>query len=165
MRIVGVVASVGLLLGASLCAQKANEVIGEVQLANGPVRPFVSFASGTMRYTTFPVKRSADNLMSACDQKDSRAEWSTVQSMEFIPFGQGEKEIAFLCWCSPAPPDKASHPDSVSDRCGYKKANIVLKNGKKLTGAYVYVSDGGVRGPDGEAYSFAEKRVRGFTAR
>ena len=73
MRTASFLILVGLLFGATLCAQSNKTVIGEVQLANGATRPFISFGYDTMRYTTYPLKESAD-VIAGCQKLDSRAQ-------------------------------------------------------------------------------------------
>src|ERR1039457_4414390 len=125
-----------LLLSTSalLCAQSKTEVIGEVQLANGATRPFVSFGYDTMRYTTYPLKESAE-LIAGCQKLDSKAPWATIRSLGFVLLSQDEKKIVSACeFCRRSSTDKNVHYS-----CSYKKADIVFKNGKKLTGVVVSV--------------------------
>jgi hypothetical protein len=110
-----------------------------------------------MRYTTYPLKESAE-LIAGCQKLDSKAPWATIRSLGFVLLSQDEKKIVSACeFCRRSSTDKNVHYS-----CSYKKADIVFKNGKKLTGVVVSVDGEGVKGPNGEEYTFYGDRVKGF---
>ncbi len=150
------IGAAAVLLLFSVSRSFGQNAVGEVMLTNGATRPFLKFTNDTMYYTAYPLRESAD-LVARCRSFDSSTTWTSVRTLEFLPFTVAEQQIIRTCeFCDPI--------KSPNLHCNYKKANIVLKDGKALTGAYVDVSGYGAEGPGNERYWFWD-RVKSFSTK